>query len=219
MSKSRCKDNESELLISCYIREQFELQSKISVPMSLKQLITQYSKKTFKSNLLTMKEDFKLFQFLSNKIGPHIFEQRCSLLFRASEKHFLGGYFHKLCDGHSPTITIIQSEYGNIFGGYTITPWNIRGGMSNYNAFLFLVRSNDPTLNESCPMQPGTNFVMSSIPNSMGGPSFDELEICDECNKIRASYTTKRDLCGGQSFSNLSKIYFGVVDYEVFELK
>ena len=219
MSKLGCKNNKPELLISCYIREQFEKQSKISIPMSLKQLMTQYSNRTFKSNLLTMKEDLKLFQFLSNKIGQHIFEQRCNRLFRASEKHFLGGFFHKLCDGHSPTITIIQSEYGNIFGGYTITPWNIRGGMSNYNAVLFLIRSKDTTLNTSCPMESGSNIPISSIPNSMGGPSFDGLEICDECNKIRASYTTIRDLCGGQSFSGLRKIYFGVVDYEVFELK
>ena len=75
------------------------------------------------------------------------------LLLRASRDGFDERVFHKLCDGEAPTITIIQSNYGSIFGGYTTKPWlssNVR--TEDKDAFTFLIRSNIATLQIKCPM-------------------------------------------------------------------
>lgn len=47
-----------------------------------------------------------------------------TLLYRASENNFSAAEFHKKCDGHQDTLTLIQTEYGRVIGGYTPLTWN-----------------------------------------------------------------------------------------------
>ena len=47
-----------------------------------------------------------------------------NLLFRASENNFSATEFHKKCDAREHTITLIQTEYGKVIGGYTPLAWN-----------------------------------------------------------------------------------------------
>jgi hypothetical protein len=35
-------------------------------------------------------------------------------------------HFHGRCDGHAPTLTLIQDTEGNIFGGFTPVEWEPR---------------------------------------------------------------------------------------------
>jgi len=51
--------------------------------------------------------------------------------------------FHDACDGKGPTIVIVQTTTGNIFGGYAGTDWTGNSWISSSTAFLFSVR---PTL-------------------------------------------------------------------------
>jgi len=65
--------------------------------------------------------------------------------------------FHEKCDGKGPTVVIVETTTGNVFGGYTSRSWN--GGSSGYKraptSFLFQLRprfshfamrnSDDPT--------------------------------------------------------------------------
>ncbi len=46
------------------------------------------------------------------------------LLYRASEHSFTAESFHKLCDDKGPTLTIIKSSDGWIFGGFTTQSWS-----------------------------------------------------------------------------------------------
>ncbi|CDW81350.1 UNKNOWN [Stylonychia lemnae] len=46
------------------------------------------------------------------------------LLFKATNDGFKASIFHQKCDNNGPTISIILSEHGEVFGGYTSLPWS-----------------------------------------------------------------------------------------------
>jgi hypothetical protein len=45
------------------------------------------------------------------------------LLWRGSRDGFGGDEFHRRCDGHANTLTLIQDINGNVFGGFTPVEW------------------------------------------------------------------------------------------------
>ncbi len=47
----------------------------------------------------------------------------CILLNRASRDGFEGSVFHEKCDGKENTITIIETNGNNVFGGFTAAKW------------------------------------------------------------------------------------------------
>jgi hypothetical protein len=49
-------------------------------------------------------------------------------VFRGSEEGFNTSVFHRLCDGIAPSLTIIKSEHGRVFGGFTTVPWGLAPG-------------------------------------------------------------------------------------------
>jgi len=46
------------------------------------------------------------------------------LLYLASCDGFESRKFHKLCDRKGPTLTLVRTDTGHIFGGYTCVPWS-----------------------------------------------------------------------------------------------
>jgi hypothetical protein len=67
--------------------------------------------------------------------GKHI-----SLLWRDDRDCFGAKDFRDRCDGHSPTLTLIEDTSGNIFGGFTPVAWDSSGshkGDQNLTTFLF----------------------------------------------------------------------------------
>jgi hypothetical protein len=61
---------------------------------------------------------------------PEIFAEfrgkRFSLLWRGSRDGFGAQKFHRRCDGHANTLTVILDTEGNIFGGFTPVEWESR---------------------------------------------------------------------------------------------
>eukprot|EP01084_Bolivina_argentea_P030187 55972_1 len=131
----------SELIVWYYIRKEYENKfNAINIPMALKYLIVSFSKHIIGSKLLTFKEDIEFTELLLSKISNI---KRFNLLFRASENGFKAKDFHNQCDNYGSTITIIKSNFGNIFGGYTNISWTSSrwiSSASDLNAFLFLIR-------------------------------------------------------------------------------
>ena len=56
------------------------------------------------------------------------------LIYRASEHRYTAKSFHKYCDNKGPTLIVIKSSEGWIFGGYTTQSWS---GLSMYNDMIF----------------------------------------------------------------------------------
>ncbi len=55
------------------------------------------------------------------------FEYKWKLIFRASEHDYRARAFHECCDDKGPTLIIIKSTGGWIFGGYTTQSWKYDG--------------------------------------------------------------------------------------------
>lgn len=63
------------------------------------------------------------------------------LLYRASRDGHTTVDLHRLCDNKGPTVTILTSKEGYIFGGYAQEPWKTRDGyVEDPNAFIFSVK-------------------------------------------------------------------------------
>ena len=58
-----------------------------------------------------------------NVLREWIGDYQWKLFYRASEHEYTPESFHKNCDGKSPTLIIIKSTDGWIFGGYTTRSW------------------------------------------------------------------------------------------------
>ena len=231
-----------ELLIYHFVRHEYEQKyNKQHIPVALKYIMIQFSQQIIKCDMLmTFKEDLGFYKLLSSKLKSQIigFE----VLYKASDHNFSARKFHELCDGVGPTITIIKSNFGNIFGGYTSKKWPKTTGSSeiDYDAFLFLIRSNDKNETAKCPLYFGTSanigipFAIHHFEKS--GPIFGsgfDIRIADSCNAkmfnetFQKTYDTKDcNLSGsnrrreiwGSRFKGY-RYFFKVIEYYVIKIK
>jgi hypothetical protein len=70
--------------------------------------------------------------------------KKMRLLFRASRDGASAASFHRLCDGEGPTVTLIKSSNGCVFGGYAGVPWSSPIDCTFHacpSAFLFTLRN------------------------------------------------------------------------------
>jgi hypothetical protein len=71
-------------------------------------------------------------------------EKTFRLLYRGSRDGFRGEDFHRQCDGHPNTLTLIRSTNDSIFGGYTPIPRSSQGAYvsdPSLKSFLFTLKN------------------------------------------------------------------------------
>lgn len=136
------------------------------------------AKKTLNSNFLSFIQTKELIDLINFPVGT-----KWTLLYSGQRDGFGARDFHDHCDGYSPTLTIVKSTSGRIFGGYTKLDWGScqRVECKDPSSFLFsLVNENN------CPYVAHLNDwdspIIRSSPTS--GPVFGnhELSIGDGCN-------------------------------------
>jgi hypothetical protein len=60
------------------------------------------------------------------------------LLYKCNDGSFSSTKFHHLCDNKGSTVTVIKTDNGSIFGGYSPIPWQSIGGFADHDSsFLF----------------------------------------------------------------------------------
>jgi hypothetical protein len=78
-------------------------------------------------------------------VVPELFEEwRLGLLYRGSRDGFAAADFHRCCDGHAGTLTLIESSDGFRFGGFTPCAWDSSGTWKRDDcaeSFLFTLRN------------------------------------------------------------------------------
>ena len=94
--------------------------------------------------------------------------------------------FHEKCDGYENTLTIIRSENGRIFGGFTRLSWESGENQKKVDnkGFLFSYDSKEIYYRN-------TNYNVEIITGSNHGPEFGEfsdLKIEDNCLHNSNSY-------------------------------
>ena len=85
------------------------------------------------SNILLSIDDNNLLKYWINKGNL-----KFNLIYKATIDSDFSNAFHSKCDGHAPTVTIIKTDQGIRFGGYTTKTWNCDEECKKDNeAFLF----------------------------------------------------------------------------------
>ena len=65
-----------------------------------------------------------------SKLRKWVGNYQWKMIYRSSEHNYTGKSFHEYCDDKGPTLIVIKSSGGCIFGGYTTQSWS---GNSIYN--------------------------------------------------------------------------------------
>ena len=137
------------------------------------------------------------------------------------QQTFSSKRFHEKCDGKSRTLILCESEYGNVFGGYTDLMWSapkVDKWRNDKNAFLFLLRNEKKQdVNRVFDCVDPYNATRSNI-NS--GPSFGagfDLFLCDNCTKSRNSYSTPKSYdFGNPAVAIGGKKNFKIKSFDVY---
>jgi hypothetical protein len=153
------------------------------------------------------------------------------LLYRGTENGFRATDFHRCCNGHPNTMTLILTTENYIFGGYTPVVWNSRNAWvpdPSMKTFLFTIR-NPHNLSPRI-------FTMAQPENAIAdhgsyGPSFGYgyvIYVCDECNfsksvsadcytNLANNFVNDTGIPGKAVFTG--SYNFTVKEIEVFEVK
>jgi hypothetical protein len=132
--------------------------------------------------------------------------KQCSLLWRGSRDGFGSKDFHRRCDDHANTLTVILDTKGNIFGGFTPLTWNswvsnrrqpdeskYKKRDSNMKSFLFTLKNphNIPPRRFALKFREKDQAISCY---SERGPCFGygppDLMIYDECNTVHYNCTS-----------------------------
>jgi len=129
------------------------------------------------SKLLESEQKKKLAEWLGKKLVT-------SLLYSASRDGFSAAAFHLKCDNKGPTLVVIKSTNGYLFGGYSASSWDsVSGYRGNSNNFLFTMtntHSIPPTKYNAKPNDNNSIFCHSTY-----GPTFGsghDVYICNNSN-------------------------------------
>jgi hypothetical protein len=159
-------------------------------------------------------------------------EKRFALLWRGSRDGFGVRAFHGRCDGHAPTLTLIQDTAGNIFGGFTPVEWDSRkrnekcGRADNcYKAdpslksFLFTLK-NPHNLRARKFALKAKKKDKAILCNYWRSPCFRDMNVnCDcpdSCSSLGKTYANDTDLDGSTVLTGSHE--FTVKEIEVFEI-
>lgn len=165
------------------------------------------------------------------------FDCSIKLIYRATKNGFAGPKFHFICDNKGPSLTVLKSQNGFIFGGYTsvkqYNPPNINPHFErDPEAFLFQLHPHK-TKHERLPGKEKCVARGKQRICVFGRTLLDEensdLEVIDECNTHNHSWANL-----GHCFalpasmthgSEDARCYlagtptFKVTEFEVFQIK
>jgi hypothetical protein len=169
----------------------------------------------------------------TNVLSNWLPQGRWNLQYKASRDGFKGPDFHRMCDHKGDTLTIILTDNGSLFGGYTPIPWKSEGNYkwdSSVKTFIFSLKNQKgsaPTMMPNTGPKCNNQF---SVHHSSAGPTFGgghDIFISDNSNQNTNSYTNlnhsfqgklvygsdhaKQYLCGSYNFK--------VKEIEVFTRK
>jgi len=173
-------------------------------------------------NLLTVDQQNKL-NVLYGKV-----DQRWRIIYKATENGFEASAFHKSCDkNEGPTVAIIQSTKGWLFGGFTKQSWasSSPGFKNDSSAFIYTLTN--PNKIPPTRFNVTTTFVNTAIwASPYQGPTFGagfDILVGDKSNTTTASSYTNfpgsyKDTIGKANATFTGEFRFVAKDIEVFTL-
>jgi hypothetical protein len=126
---------------------------------------------------------------------PEIFAEfqgkRFKILWRGSRDGFKAQEFHRRCDGHKNTLTVILDTKGNIFGGFTPVEWESKGYFKSddsLKSFLFTLKNPHNVMARKFALKAKEKH-RAIYCDSKRGPCFCDIGVSDNCNTNFKSFT------------------------------
>jgi hypothetical protein len=166
---------------------------------------------------------------------PPLFEafqtKRFKLLWRGSRDGFRATEFHRRCDGHANTLTLMLDTTGNIFGGFTPVKWESPSKVTlksdgSLQSFIFTLKNPHSLPARKFALKPECKGKAIRCDSSRG-PEYGVgcLSVLDNCNINTKSYSS----CLGDEYINDTGLNGNVVlagtapfmvkEIEVFEIE
>lgn len=165
--------------------------------------------------------------FIFNLFQENISNYDVNLIYKASRDGFNSKRFHYFCDRKGPTLVVIKSSKGMVFGGYTSKSWKSKAKgefQEDDKAFIFsLTKKTKHELHE--------RFIdKATYMNENNGPVFGagfDIFISEHCDKDRESfsnlgisYEIDDELSTNEGRQYLAEEFnFNVKEIEVFSIK
>jgi hypothetical protein len=152
--------------------------------------------------------------------------KRFTLLWRGSRDGFGRRDFHRRCDGHANTLTLILDTRGNIFGGFTpvewCSAWQSKADPS-LKSFLFTLKNRHNFPARKFALKAETKDYAIRCDSSYC-PHIYDISVYDNCSantrswtyNFGCSYLNDTDRNGNTFFTGSEK--FTVKEIEVFEI-
>ena len=152
--------------------------------------------------------------------------QQWQLIYRASRDGYSAKVFHQLCDGCFPTMTVIRSKNGYIFGGFTTIPWSsAMEDKTDTLAFLFTLTNTHGIKPTKYPIyEQFARFAVSH--KSTNGPTFgsvknggSDIHLQDPFNAVSSRIffsRTYKDTTARGWFTFTGDPYFSCDNIEIF---
>ena len=164
-------------------------------------------------NILLSIDDNNLIKYWINRGNIKL-----NLLYKATVDSDFSNAFHSKCDDHSPTITLIKTDQGLRFGGYTTKTWNCdMECKKDDDAFLFSL-----DFRKKYNIKKGIECAIYC--NREYGPTFGEgfdLCLCDNYMGVNGSYSNFPTSYGkGNPTNELTgkNPNFKIADVEVYQV-
>jgi len=145
------------------------------------------------------------------------------LLFRGSDDGFLASTFHLKCDGVPNTICVIESNHGNVFGGFTTLPWKSDVGRYHVDeeAFVYIARKKKKALKKAVMYLQYTSSQHSVVHNKYMGPVFGyghDIYIRNKADKVDDNSCRNHTYQCSYAGELAGEEKFRVINYEVFQI-
>ena len=141
-----------------------------------------------------------------------------SLLYKASIDTDSASAFHEKCDNHSPTLTLVKTDQGIRFGGFTTLTWNYDENCKiDKNSFVF-------SMDYKTKYELNENALCSIYCHPNYGPCFGSgFDLCLPDRFIKSNGTYSKFPCSygaGASKNELTmkNINFSVIEVEVYQI-
>jgi len=152
-----------------------------------------------------------------NKQLKQVSREMGGLLFQTSKDGDSVSTFHSRCDSKGPTVVIVETKSGNVFGGYTYTSWASSGGYaSSTKGFLFQLRPSMKRFDLKSSTQSYAIYRHSSY-----GPTFGhgfDLYL-NNCRNVATCYVGSGAYTSSGYGLNDGERYFRIKDYAVVQAK
>jgi len=150
-----------------------------------------------------------------NKQLKRVSKELGGLLFQTSKDGDSPSTFHSRCDGKGPTVVIVETKSGNVFGGYTSSSWAKSSGgyVSNSGGFLFQLR---PSMKRFDVKNSNGIYRHTNYGPTFGG-GFDLF--LTSCSSVATCYVRGESYASSGYGLNDGERFFRIKDYAVVQAK